>query len=114
MRIDRGGFTNLNRKKGPAEDCPSDRGLISEQFQRNPIAMSEERQLKFLRLLKNNPEITQRALAEALDVSLGAGNFCLKVLANKGWIKIANFRKNSNKRRYLYFLTPLGIRAKQN
>jgi DNA-binding Lrp family transcriptional regulator len=39
--------------------------------------MSEERQLKILRLLENNPEMTQRELASTLGISLGASNFCL-------------------------------------
>ena len=46
--------------------------------------MSEERQLDALRLLQSNPEMTQRELAEALGVSLGAANYCLKALVDKG------------------------------
>ena len=57
--------------------------------------MSEERQLRVMRLLENNPEMTQRELARALNISLGAANFCLKALVDKGWIKIDNF-KNIN------------------
>jgi len=74
--------------------------------------MSEERQLKVLRLLENNPEMTQRELAGALHISLGAANFCLKALVDKGWIKIDNFKKNPSKLSYLYLVTPEGIGAK--
>ena len=74
--------------------------------------MSEERQLRVMRLLENNPEMTQRELARALNISLGAANFCLKALADKGWIKIDNFKNNPNKLGYLYLLTPEGIAAK--
>ena len=44
--------------------------------------MSEDRQLKVMRALENNPEMTQRELASTLGISLGAINFCLKALLN--------------------------------
>ena len=74
--------------------------------------MSEERQLDALRLLQGNPEMTQRELAEALGVSLGAANYCLKALVEKGWVKLENFQNNPNKLGYLYLLTPAGLAAK--
>ena len=74
--------------------------------------MSEERQLKALRLLEQNPDMTQRELAEALGVSVGAANYCLKALVDKGWVKLENFQKNPNKLGYLYLLTPTGISAR--
>lgn len=74
--------------------------------------MSEERQLGALRLLEKNPNMTQRELAEALGVSLGAVNYCLKALVAKGWVKLENFQKNPKKLTYLYLLTPTGVAAK--
>ena len=74
--------------------------------------MAEERHLKALRLLEQNPEMTQRELAEALGVSVGAANYCLKALVEKGWVKLENFQKNPNKLGYLYLLTPMGIAAR--
>ena len=74
--------------------------------------MGEERHLKALRLLEQNPEMTQRELAEALGVSVGAAHYCLKALIEKGWVKLENFQKNPNKFGYLYLLTPMGIAAK--
>jgi EPS-associated MarR family transcriptional regulator len=74
--------------------------------------MSEERQLDTLRLLERNPEMTQRELADSLGVSLGAANYCLKALVEKGWIKLDNFQNNPNKLGYLYLLTPMGFSAK--
>ena len=65
-----------------------------------------------MRLLENSPEMTQRDLASTLGISLGAVNFCLKALVDKGWIKIDNFNKNPNKLGYLYLVTPKGIAAK--
>ena len=52
--------------------------------------MSEERQLKVMRLLENNPEMNQRELAS----NLGAANFYLKALIDKGWIKLDKIKKN--------------------
>lgn len=74
--------------------------------------MSEKRELDTLRLLATNPEMTQRELAKALGISLGAVNFCLKALVEKGWVKLENFQKNPRKLAYLYLLTPSGIAAK--
>ena len=76
--------------------------------------MSEERQLKALKLLELQPEISQRQLAAELDVSLGAANYCLKALVDKGWVKLENFQKNPNKLGYLYLLTPMGFAAKSS
>lgn len=74
--------------------------------------MSEERQLDALRLLATNPDFTQRELAEALGISLGSANYCLKALVEKGWVKLGNFQKNPKKLAYLYLLTPTGIAAR--
>ena len=74
--------------------------------------MSEQRQLHAMRLLEANPDMTQRELAEALGVSLGAANYCLKALVEKGWVKLENFQNNPNKLGYLYLLTPMGMAAK--
>lgn len=76
------------------------------------ITVSEQRQLDAMRLLETNPEMTQRELAEALGVSLGAANYCLKALVEKGWVKLENFQNNPNKLGYLYLLTPMGMAAK--
>ena len=76
--------------------------------------MTEERQLNALRLLQENPKMSQRELAAALGVSVGAANYCLKALVEKGWLKLENFQKNPNKLGYLYLLTPVGISAKAN
>ena len=58
-----------------------------------------------LRKIKNNPDSSQRQLAEELGFSLGKLNYCLKALQNKGLVKIKNFRKNPNKLNYFYVLT---------
>ena len=56
--------------------------------------------------------MSQRQLADSLGVSLGAANYCMRALVEKGWVKLENFQKNTNKLGYLYLLTPMGITAK--
>lgn len=74
--------------------------------------LPEEAHLKVLRLLDANPRMNQRDLADALGMSLGKANYCLRALLDKGLIKMQNFRNNSNKRAYAYLLTPTGVKAK--
>ena len=72
----------------------------------------KENHLKALRLLEANPRMTQRDMADALGVSLGKANYCLRALLDKGLIKMQNFRNSQNKRAYAYLLTPAGIAAR--
>ena len=65
-----------------------------------------------LRKISKNSEISQRDLANDLELSLGKINYCLGELKNKGLIKIKNFKKHKNKAQYLYLLTPKGIAEK--
>jgi EPS-associated MarR family transcriptional regulator len=88
-----------------------------QQYARTPrrmpnTSLQEENHLKVLRLLEDNPRMNQRDLAEALGVSLGKTNYCLKALLDKGLIKMLNFRSSQNKLAYSYLLTPSGIAAK--
>ena len=65
-----------------------------------------------MRELEGNPELSQRELAKLLGISLGIVNYCLKGLAEKGQVKVRNFRASDNKLRYAYVLTPQGLSAK--
>jgi len=69
-------------------------------------------QFEVLRKIKEDDKITQRKLANKLGFSLGKLNYCLKALRDKGYIKIANFKKNPNKIKYLYLITPKGVSQK--
>ncbi len=74
--------------------------------------MTEDTHLKVLKLLQDNPRITQRQLARELGFSLGKVNYCLKALMQKGLLKVNNFRNSQNKSVYLYLLTPNGVEEK--
>lgn len=65
-----------------------------------------------MRKIQNNPDSSQREMAEELGFSLGKLNYCLKALKQKGLVKIRNFQKNPKKLNYVYVLTPKGISIK--
>ena len=71
--------------------------------------LSEELELRTLKLLTENPHLTQRELASQLGIRLGKANYVLKALVNVGWIKLGNFRRSDNKLGYAYLLTPQGL-----
>lgn len=73
---------------------------------------SDEIPLQLLRLLEANPQMSQRALAEQLGLSLGKTHYCIHALIEKGWLKARNFRNSDNKLAYAYALTPSGIRQR--
>lgn len=71
--------------------------------------IQEDTYFRVMRILYENPDFTQRELAEKLGVSVGALNYCLKALIGKGWVKMQNFQNSKNKFKYIYLLTPQGI-----
>lgn len=71
--------------------------------------LTDETRYRILKLLESEPQASQRRIANELGISVGRVNFCLQALIDKGLIKVNNFRNSSNKRAYLYLLTPHGI-----
>jgi EPS-associated MarR family transcriptional regulator len=74
--------------------------------------LQEDTNFRVMRLLQENPDLTQRELAEKLGVSVGGLNYCLKALMEKGLVKMQNFTHSKNKFGYVYVLTPRGIAEK--
>jgi EPS-associated MarR family transcriptional regulator len=74
--------------------------------------LTDEYRYKLLQLLETNPQASQRELASALGISLGKVNYCLNALMERGLIKARNFTNSHNKRAYMYYLTPQGMREK--
>ncbi len=72
----------------------------------------EDTYFRVLRILNEQPDITQRELAEKLGVSVSGLNYCLKALVQKGLVKIQNFSNSNNKLGYVYLLTPAGVTEK--
>ena len=70
----------------------------------------EEAHLRILKIIEKNPEISQRALAKTLGVSLGMINFQINALVDKGLVKIESFRRAGDRlNKIVYLLTPEGI-----
>jgi len=74
--------------------------------------LTDEYRWKILRILEEDPDISQRDLARVLGISLGRANFCLQALIEKGWIKVNNFKNSNNKKAYMYLLTRKGLAEK--
>ena len=74
--------------------------------------LDETTHYALLKILEENPGLSQRDLAKRLGVSLGKINFCLNALVEKGSLKISNFRNSDNKLAYAYLLTPRGVEQK--
>ena len=74
--------------------------------------LTDPQRLELLKLLQDQPQMSQRDLAQAMGVSLGKANYCLKALMEKGLVKLDRFRASPDKRQYAYLLTPAGLREK--
>ncbi len=74
--------------------------------------LQEDTYFRVMRLLQENPDLTQRELAQKLGVSVGGLNYCLKALMEKGLVKMQNFQQSKNRFGYIYVLTPIGIAEK--
>ena len=74
--------------------------------------LTEDIRYRLLKVLADEPQISQRDLATRLGISVGKTNYCLTALVDKGLVKIGNFRKAQNKLAYAYLLTPSGIEEK--
>jgi len=74
--------------------------------------IQEDTYFRIMRILQNNPELTQRELADKLGISVGRLNYCLNALIEKGFVKMTNFQKSKNKFKYVYLLTPQGVAGK--
>ena len=74
------------------------------------IIKNDQDQFELLRKIQKKPAASQRELATELGFSLGKLNYCLKALKKKGFVKLKNFQKKTNKITYLrYVVTPKGI-----
>ena len=67
---------------------------------------------RVLKFLEDNPDLSQRDLADRLGVSNGKLNYCLNALIDKGLVKLGNFAQSKHHFGYAYLLTPAGIAEK--
>jgi len=74
--------------------------------------LQEDTHFRVLRLLQENPEMSQRELAAAVGVSVGGIHYVLNAMIEKGQVKLGNFTAAEDKRRYAYLLTRKGLADK--
>lgn len=72
----------------------------------------EDARVRVFQIISSNPQMTTRELAQILGVSNGSAYYLLISLIDKGFVKLSNFKENSQKTKYSYILTPKGIREK--
>ena len=72
----------------------------------------EDLHFRVLKLLQDDPGLSQRELARVLGVSNGKLHYCLRALIDKGLVKLSNFANSKHHLGYAYLLTPAGIAQK--
>jgi len=83
-----------------------------EKQEKNNKDVVTEDELDVMWLIKKDPTISQRQMADSLGMSLGKVNYCLSALVEVGFVKLGNFKRSTTKMGYLYLLTPQGLKAK--
>lgn len=86
--------------------------LLSEFMASTQSQDVEDLHFRVLKLLQDQPDLSQRELADKLGVSNGKLHYCLRALIEKGLIKLGNFAESKHRLRYAYLLTPAGIAEK--
>ncbi len=71
---------------------------------------SQDSHLRLMSLIEQHPEYSQRRLAEAMGVSLGKAHYLLTALFDKGLVKVGKFSRNPTQIKYVYALTPAGMK----
>lgn len=74
--------------------------------------LREDARFRVLCLLAENPEMSQRELADAVGISTGSVHYMLNALVERGLVKLGNFSASEDKRRYAYILTGKGMAEK--
>ena len=78
---------------------------------KNELSLTED-QLDLMHIIEKDSKASQRLISQNSGFSIGKVNYCLKALADIGFIKIQNFKNSNNKLDYAYILTPKGIKEK--
>lgn len=68
-----------------------------------------------VKVFEQNPDFTQRQIAVAIGLSFGKTNYVLRVLMEKGFLKVVRFLKAKNRlTTAAYILIPSCIRERMN
>ncbi|MEM6371195.1 MAG: sulfate adenylyltransferase, partial [Pseudomonadota bacterium] len=74
--------------------------------------LRDDQMFRLLRQLDSAPDAPQRAMAQALDVSLGRLNALLRDATDAGFVKVGDKDSADKRKRYSYALTPRGAGEK--
>jgi DNA-binding MarR family transcriptional regulator len=72
------------------------------------MSFTTERALNLLRIIEKRQEISQREVAEVMDVSLGTANQTIRALVGAGALETATVTTSKGKRGQTYHLTSTG------
>jgi DNA-binding MarR family transcriptional regulator len=72
------------------------------------MSLTTERALNLLRIIEKRQEISQREVAEVMDVSLGTANQTIRALVGAGALETATVTTSKGKRGQTYHLTSTG------
>ena len=71
--------------------------------------VTEDAKYRVIELLADNPDLTQREMAQRFGLTLGKMHYSLKALAKAGFIKAERLAESDKKMGYLYVLSPTGV-----
>jgi EPS-associated MarR family transcriptional regulator len=77
-----------------------------------PSDPKEDARFRILHLIEQEPALSQRQLAERLGISLGAVNYLVKAMTQRGFVTLKTFKRSDRKLAYAYSLTPEGALEK--
>ena len=87
-------------------------GKVRSILEHSAMQQPDDVHRNLLKLIEREPHITQREAARRLGVSVGKINYCLRALVARGYVKLGDFRRQTDKRVYRYMLTSSGIEEK--
>ena len=96
----------------PVHDMNGPRSRKIQSAQSTMTDAKAAASLDALRVLAEQPDLSQRELSVRLGLSLGKTHYVLHALLDKGLLKIKNFKRSDNKLGYAYLLTPMGLKEK--
>ena len=71
--------------------------------------LEQDIRYRLFKILSDDPDLTQREIAQRMGISLGKTNYCIAEFVKRGFITMQRFGESKTKFRYLYTLTPRGI-----
>jgi EPS-associated MarR family transcriptional regulator len=74
--------------------------------------LQEVTYFRVMRILEEQPDVTQRQIAQKLGISTSGLIYTLCALIDRVWVKVHNFSESKNKFGYVFLLTPSGVAEK--